>query len=317
MIRKFVLATSLLVTASVSYAEERLGILQVETPLSEIGLTVFPEEGDATSTWQPATGGVIRFEAVIDLEADGEGPNQEANGNWYGYQPPATLSAKLVLPGVSGELELGGGGVQTIERDESNPFQGSWFKDQINVNRRLSESERFTIDTPFEGEEDFTVMAIDVQTSNYSSSNPSLLESTDLAANKSGQFQFSAGRVELRVFFIEFYQSGEQSGEFKRLLEVVGFKDVVSVDADQDGVQDADDLCESTLSGSVVDASGCSVQQYCYCEADWKNHGQMVACTSSVAEIFVSEGLLTDDEKDSVVGEAARSSCGKPAKGKK
>jgi len=311
MIRKFVLATSLLVTASVSYAEERLGILQVETPLVEIGLEVFTEEGDSTSTWQPATGGVIRFEAVIDLEAEGEGPNQEANGNWYGYQPPATLSAKLVLPVGPGELELGGGGVQTIERDESNPYQGSWFLDQINVNRQLPEAERFTIE--IDGEEDFRVMAIDVQTSNYSSANPSLLESTDLAANKSGQFQFSAGRVGLRVFFIEFYPSGE----FKRLLVVVGFKDVVSVDADQDGVQDAVDLCESTLSGSVVDASGCSVQQYCDCEADWKNHGQMVACTSSVAEIFVSEGLLTDDEKDSVIGEAARSSCGKPAKGKK
>lgn len=312
MIRKFVLATSLLVIASVSYAEERLGILQVEAPVIEIFLEVFGEDGGHISSKNlpvPVNEGV-RFEAVIDLNADGTRQEYPWGDIFYSYPKPAARSAKLVLPVGPGVIELGEGDIQTQEKDETNPYQGPWIKDQINVRHQLPEGERFTI--KIDGEEDFRVMAIDVQTFNYASSDPILLETPELAKKESGQFQFSAGRVEVRVFFIEFGESGSF-----RQFNVVGQKDLESLDTDQDGVLDAIDSCESTVSGSVVDASGCSVQQYCPCEADWKNHGQMVACTSSVAEIFVSEGLLTNDEKDGVVGEAARSSCGKPAKGKK
>lgn len=315
MLRKLVVAMSLLVIASVSYAEDRLGILQVEAPVME-EITLGTPAGDGhTYKVLPTKEGVVSFEAVINLDASGT-----LEPNWLGdimgfYQAPAARSARLVLPVVPEPIELGGGEIQTLERDETNPDQGPWFKDEINTNHQLPEGERFTIE--IEGEKDFTVMAIGVNTMNYAATDPILLDSPDLAKNESGQFQFSTGRVEVRVYFQEYVPSGT------RFLNVVAFKDVVvNVDTDRDGVQDVVDLCESTLSGSVVDASGCSVQQHCPCEADWrgadwKNHGQMVACTSSVAEIFVSEGLLTDDGKDGVVGEAARSSCGKPSKGKK
>ena len=313
MLKKLVVAMSLLVIASVSYAEERLGILQVEAPVKEIFLDSIAEDG-YTSKPLPVKGGVVSFEAVINLDAFGTLQTNQYGENIGSYQAPAARSAKLVLPVVSEPIELGEGRIQTIEKDETSPDQGPWLKDAINTMHQLPEGERFTI--AIEGEKDFTVMAIGVHTLNYASTDPILLDSPDLAKNESGQFQFSTGRVEARVYLEEYGPSGT------RYFNVVAFKDIVNVDADRDGVQDAVDLCESTLSGSVVDASGCSVQQHCPCEADWsgadwKNHGQMVACRSSVAEIFVSEGLLTDDEKDGVVGEAAKTSCGKPSKGKK
>jgi hypothetical protein len=81
-------------------------------------------------------------------------------------------------------------------------------------------------------------------------------------------------------------------------------------DADCDGVPDADDECPGTPSGAIVDASGCSVDQLCPCNNDWRNHGQYVNCVANAAEEFVALGLLTESQKDAVVSAAARSDCG-------
>ena len=95
-----------------------------------------------------------------------------------------------------------------------------------------------------------------------------------------------------------------------RFILGIGNIEVINSDDDGDGVPNEADTCPATAAGEIVDLSGCSVQQSCPCENSWKNHGQMVSCTSSVAEIFVSEGLITDEEKDAIVREAAKSSCG-------
>ena len=105
-------------------------------------------------------------------------------------------------------------------------------------------------------------------------------------------------------------------GSSTEILLGIGNIEVISSDDDGDGVPNDADTCPATAEGEIVDLSGCSVQQSCPCENNWKNHGQMVSCTSGVAEIFVSEGLLTDEEKDAIVSEAAQSSCGKSTKGK-
>ena len=74
-------------------------------------------------------------------------------------------------------------------------------------------------------------------------------------------------------------------------------------DSDGDGVLDNADACPS--SESVTDATGCSIAQYCPAGA-FKNHGQRVSCTARTAEAFVQTGLITEEEKGTVVSAAAR-----------
>lgn len=82
-------------------------------------------------------------------------------------------------------------------------------------------------------------------------------------------------------------------------------------DADGDGVDDAADQCADTVPGDVVDATGCSIAQYCPCDNDWKNHGKYVSCVSHAANDFADTGLITEAEKGAIVSAAGRSDCGK------
>jgi hypothetical protein len=82
-------------------------------------------------------------------------------------------------------------------------------------------------------------------------------------------------------------------------------------DSDGDGVDDDSDNCAGTASGDVVDATGCSIAQYCPCDNNWKNHGKYVSCVAHNAEDFVDAGLITEAEKDAIVSVAAQSDCGK------
>jgi hypothetical protein len=59
-----------------------------------------------------------------------------------------------------------------------------------------------------------------------------------------------------------------------------------------------------------------SVQDLCPCGGPvsggtWKNHGQYVSCVAKAAEAAQQNGLMTEDDKDAVVGAAADSDCGK------
>jgi uncharacterized repeat protein (TIGR01451 family) len=89
-------------------------------------------------------------------------------------------------------------------------------------------------------------------------------------------------------------------------------------DSDGDGVGDACDACPDTPPGQAVDARGChiSVDQLCPCAGPasggtWKNHGRYVSCVAHAAEDFLTDGLITEQEKDALVSDAARSRCGK------
>jgi hypothetical protein len=81
-------------------------------------------------------------------------------------------------------------------------------------------------------------------------------------------------------------------------------------DTDGDNVDDATDKCPFTPPGEVVDVTGCSVTQYCNCDSNWKNHGDYVTCVVFTSRNFVQLGLLTQDERDIIVSEAGKSSCG-------
>ena len=83
-------------------------------------------------------------------------------------------------------------------------------------------------------------------------------------------------------------------------------------DTDADGVADTEDMCP-TSEGALVDATGCSIVQYCGCD-DFRNHGGYVSCTARTAEAFLQDNLITQPEKRSIIRTAAKSQCGKPVK---
>jgi len=86
-------------------------------------------------------------------------------------------------------------------------------------------------------------------------------------------------------------------------------------DADADGVGDSLDLCPDTAVGAIVDANGCSIDQIAPCSAPapgktWKNHGQYVSSVAQAVEAFVAQGLISPDQAEEIVAQAAQSNCG-------
>lgn len=86
-------------------------------------------------------------------------------------------------------------------------------------------------------------------------------------------------------------------------------------DIDADGVPDSVDSCANTPLCTVVNSQGCSIDQLAPCSGPpsggaWRNHGQYVAAVAQAAEQLLSEGLISSDQKDAIVREAAQSPCG-------
>jgi hypothetical protein len=86
-------------------------------------------------------------------------------------------------------------------------------------------------------------------------------------------------------------------------------------DADGDGVADSLDLCPGTPAGAIVDAHGCSIDQIAPCSGPasggiWKNHGQYVSSVAQAAEAFLAQGLISAEQAEEIVAQAAQSNCG-------
>jgi len=86
-------------------------------------------------------------------------------------------------------------------------------------------------------------------------------------------------------------------------------------DADADGVADSLDQCPGTPTGVIVDANGCSIDQIAPCSGpasggSWKNHGQYVSAVAQAAESFLAQDLISADEAEKIVTQAAQSNCG-------
>ena len=86
--------------------------------------------------------------------------------------------------------------------------------------------------------------------------------------------------------------------------------DIAPVDTDRDGVPDYRDTCLNTQSGEVVNASGCSIAQLAPCAGPWKNHGEYVNRVREVTSDFVRAGLITEDQRRTLLNQAAQSGCG-------
>jgi len=89
----------------------------------------------------------------------------------------------------------------------------------------------------------------------------------------------------------------------------------VDPDADADGVPDEFDRCLGTRPGSVVDGTGCSIEQRCPCAGpalggSWTNHGRYIRCVTREAGIFFRSGLIDELEREAAIRQAASSECG-------
>lgn len=87
------------------------------------------------------------------------------------------------------------------------------------------------------------------------------------------------------------------------------------IDPDGDGYCGIDDHCLGTVNGDsvTVDTHGCSVEQHCPCEGNWKKHKEHLDCVSCVlmADQFSHSGLiLTEEETDAIIVEACENDCG-------
>ena len=104
------------------------------------------------------------------------------------------------------------------------------------------------------------------------------------------------------------------AGAFNASFSLLG-----ETDSDADGVADSLDLCPATPAGAIVDANGCSIDQIAPCSGPasggtWKNHGQYVSAVAQVAESFLAQGLMTMDQAEEIVTQAAQSNCGSVVK---
>ena len=64
-----------------------------------------------------------------------------------------------------------------------------------------------------------------------------------------------------------------------------------------------------------MDANGCSIEQIAPCRGPasggtWKNHGQYVSSVAQAAEAFLAQGLISAEQADEIVAQAAQSNCG-------
>ena len=82
-----------------------------------------------------------------------------------------------------------------------------------------------------------------------------------------------------------------------------------AVDSDGDGLLDPEDACPNSPE-LPVDATGCSVSDLVPCSGNYGSHGAYVAALAQASRSFVEQGLLTPQQRQALLKNAAQSSCG-------
>jgi len=87
-------------------------------------------------------------------------------------------------------------------------------------------------------------------------------------------------------------------------------------DQDFDGVPDSLDACPNTPPCSLVNNSGCSLDQLVPCDGppsggSWRNHGQYISSLARAVNQFLEQGVISEEQADAIMSAAAQSPCGK------
>ena len=86
-------------------------------------------------------------------------------------------------------------------------------------------------------------------------------------------------------------------------------------DCDNDRVPDNVDQCLSTPLGDFSDAHGCGLTQICPCASPWPSPSNYVACVSSNSARLVADGVMTSEQRQSVLQAAMDTYCPPPPQG--
>ena len=81
-----------------------------------------------------------------------------------------------------------------------------------------------------------------------------------------------------------------------------------TADCDNDGVLNAQDLCNETLFGALVNTNGCSVDQICPCDG-WLLHSEYFDCVERVSAEFESAGAITSAQRAELLARAETANC--------
>ena len=216
------------------------------------------------------------------------------------FPPPADVLLSSTV--LSASLTIGNATFDENDLIEPLALQ---FNDDIDTGERLISSISFTFDRPL------------------------LLSSCP--PNVRCALQLPNDVAELRVigYAGDDVETGTTLFEYYCPRSAESYQQVVCNDLDGDGYGDPGNLacaagpesdCDDTdaavnpgafeLPGNTTDEN-CDTALACDPDDDWKNHGQYQRCVTGEVEVLVNSGVISTDDGDAIIREAAQSDTGK------
>ena len=80
-------------------------------------------------------------------------------------------------------------------------------------------------------------------------------------------------------------------------------------DSDNDGVSDEVDQCPNSTESAIVDSVGCSIDDYCPCNGNWKSRGKYISCIAKNSKEFERVGMISKWQRVRIIVGAVKSNC--------